>query len=72
MQCDPMDIGRTKMPEYVANLEDVKEAFIWDEAVPSGISREDRAIAFDRLIRQIQDEAFEDGYNQRGWETEEF
>jgi hypothetical protein len=58
------------MPEYVANLEDVKRSFVTDAPHPEDMP--ERAIAFDRLIRQIQDESFEDGYNQRGWETEEF
>lgn len=58
------------MPEYVANLEDVKQSFVTDAPHPDQM--EDRAIAFDRLIRRIQDEAFEDGYNQRGWEAGEF
>lgn len=58
------------MSEYVANLDEVKRAYVTDAFHPEDMPERERA--FDRMIREIQNEAFEDGYNQRGWETEEF
>lgn len=59
------------MPEYIANLMDARQAYIF--ATTDGYDpelAEVRGRAFDRMIREVQDEAFEDGYNQRGWEDE--
>lgn len=56
--------------EYTANLDDVREAYVWDKTRnPEEMERRGRA--FDRLVRQIQDEAFEDGENQARWEFED-
>lgn len=54
------------MPEYIANLHDVKRAYVTDAFHPEDMPERERA--FDRMIREIQDEAFEDGYNQRAFE----
>jgi hypothetical protein len=50
------------MDEYTANMLEVRELYI--NAVRPGDPEiaELRARAFDRLIRQIEDEAYEDGY----------
>jgi hypothetical protein len=48
------------MAEYTANLQDVKQAYVIDALYPEDMPERERA--FDRLIRQIQDEAYEDGY----------
>ena len=54
------------MPEYIANLHDVKRAYVTDALYPEDMPERERA--FDRMIREIQNEAFEDGYNQRAFE----
>lgn len=58
------------MDEYTASLEDVRMTYVFDNPVAAYDLevRERRERAFDRLVRQIQDESFEDGYNQHGWE----
>jgi hypothetical protein len=60
------------MPEYIANLMEARQAYI-SFATTEGDNPELAAVrgrAFDRMIREIQDESHEDGYNQRGWEDE--
>lgn len=58
------------MDEYTASLQDVRHTYVYDNPVAAYDLevRGQRERAFDRLIREVQDEAFEDGYNQHGWE----
>lgn len=58
------------MAEYTANLSDLRDMYI-THGYHTADEQEARGRAFDRLIRQIQDEAHEEGYNQRGWEDED-
>lgn len=53
------------MNEYTASLDDIKTAYVYDNPVAAYDQeyRARRERAFDRLIREIQDEAYEEGYN---------
>ena len=55
------------MNEYITNLHDVKAAYVYENPA-TAYDLELRSLrerAFDRMIREIQDEAYEDGYNDR-------
>lgn len=57
------------MHEYTANLMDARQAYIF--ATTDGYDpelAEVRGRAFDRMIRDVEETAFEEGYNQHGWE----
>lgn len=55
------------MNEYTAALDDLKVIYVYDSpaAAYDLELRAQRERAFDRMIREIQDEAYEDGYNDR-------
>ena len=60
--------------EYIANLDDAKTTYVYDNpaAAYDLDLRARRERAFDRMIREIQDEAYEEGQTEAHIEMGEY
>lgn len=60
--------------EYIANLDDAKTTYVYDNTAAAYDLelRARRERAFDRLIREIQDEAYEEGQAEAHIEMGEY
>ncbi len=58
------------MDEYTASLQDVRHTYVYDSPVAAYDLdvREQRERAFDRLIRQVQNEYYDEGFAAGQWE----